>query len=256
MALQFTSLVGTYYKVIASEYVRHRGVHPDVLRSLISMGELGPASSVLDVGCGTGNYPLALAESVGCDCWGIDPSEAMLVEARSRLTKAHLFCASAEHPGLPLNQFDLVFAVDVVHHLADRAKAFRECRRVLRPGGKLCLVTESAAMIRRREPHATYFPDAVEIELARYPSVVALRSELYAERFAELQELEVELHAELSDIEPYRTKVHSSLQLMSNSAFEVGLKRLEHDLRSGPIPYTWRYLLLWRTKPSEKNNVD
>jgi len=112
------------------------------------------------------------------------------------------------------------------------------------------LVTESAAMIRRREPHATYFPEAVEIELARYPSVVALKSELFAAGFVELQELGVECHAELTDIEPYRTKVHSSLQLMSNSAFNAGLERLEHDLRSGPIPYTWRYLLLWGTKRS------
>jgi len=112
------------------------------------------------------------------------------------------------------------------------------------------LVTESAAMIRRREPHATYFPEAVEIELARYPSVVALKSELFAAGFVELQELGVECHAELTDIEPYRTKIHSSLQLMSNAAFDVGIKRLEHDLRSGPIPYTWRYLLLWGTKRS------
>jgi ubiquinone/menaquinone biosynthesis C-methylase UbiE len=226
----------TYYQAIAPEYVRHRRVHPAVLRSLISTGELGPASLVLDVGCGTGNYLLALSEIIGCDCWGIDPSDAMLAEAQSRLTNSHLFCAPMERTGLPVGWFDFVFAVDVVHHLAEPAPAFHECRMVLRPGGNLCLVTESTEMLRRREPHATYFPDAVEIELARYPSVVALRSELNAEGFAELQELEVELHAELSDIEPYRTKVHSSLQLISNSAFDVGLKRLEHDLRSGPIP--------------------
>jgi SAM-dependent methyltransferase len=240
----------TYYQSIAPEYVRHRRVHPEVLRSLISTGGIDRNSSVLDVGCGTGNYLLALSEIVGCDCWGIDPSEAMLVEARRRLTKALMFCASAEHPGLPLNQFDLVFAVDVVHHLTDRPRSFRKCFRILRPGGKLCLVTESAEMIRRREPHATYFPEAVEIELARYPSVVALKSELHGAGFVELQELGVECRAELIDIEPYRTKVHSSLQLMSNSAFNAGLERLEHDLRSGPIPYTWRYLLLWGTKRS------
>jgi len=242
--------VDTYYQTIAPEYVRHRRVHPEVLRSLISMGEVGRESSVLDVGCGTGNYLLALSELVGCDCWGIDPSEAMLAEAQRRLTKAKLFRAPAEQTGLPTGQFDLAFAVDVVHHLADRPRSFCECCRILRPTGRLCLVTESAAMIRRREPHATYFPEAVEIELARYPSVVALKSELHSAGFVELQEIGVECHAELTDIEPYRTKVHSSLQLMSNAAFDAGIERLEHDLRSGPIPYTWRYLLLWGTKRS------
>ena len=240
-----------YYQSIAPDYVRHRRVHPEVLRSLVSIGGLSPASLVLDVGCGTGNYLSALSGIVGCDCWGVDSSEAMLAEAQSQLTKAHLFRASAERMKLPADQFDLVFTVDVVHHLGDRGQVFRECLRVLRPGGSLCLVTESAEMIRRREPHASYFPAAVEIELARYPSVVALKSELQAAGFAELQELEVECHAELTDIEPYRTKVHSSLQLMSNSTFDAGIERLEQDLRSGPIPYTWRYLLLSGTKRAD-----
>jgi len=237
-----------YYKSIAPEYVRHRRVHPEVLRSLASIGALDSHSSVLDVGCGTGNYLLALAESVGCECWGVDPSAAMLAEAKSRLTEAHLLCASAEQMKLPADQFDLVFAVDVVHHLSNRSSAFHQCLQVLRPGGKLCLVTESTEMFRLREPHATYFPDAIEIELARYPSVAVLKSELQAAGFVELQEVEVACNAELSDIESYRTKVHSSLQLMSNSAFDAGIERLEQDLRSGPIPYTWRYLLLSGTK--------
>ena len=149
---------------------------------------------------------------------------------------------------LPADQFDLVFAVDVVHHIDDRGQAYRECLRVLRPGGNFCLVTESAEMIRRREPHATYFPDAIEIELARYPSVAVLQSELRAAGFIALHQLEVECRAELTDIGPYRTKAHSSLQLMSNSAFNDGIERLEQDLRSGPVPYTWRYLLLSGTK--------
>src|SRR6185295_15311293 len=112
------------------------------------------------------------------------------------------------------------------------------------PGGKLCLVTESTEMLRLREPHATYFPDAIEIELARYPGVAVLKSELSAAGFVDFQELEVEFQAELIDIEPYRAKAHSSLQLISQDAFDVGIKRLEGDLRLGPIPYTWRYILL------------
>lgn len=80
------------------------------------------AASVLDVGCGTGNYLLALDQLVGCTCWGIDPSEAMLTEARNRLPKARLSRATAEDTGLPAGHFDLVFAVDVVHHIADRAR--------------------------------------------------------------------------------------------------------------------------------------
>jgi len=240
--------VDAYYQSIAADYVRHRRVHPEVVRSLVSIGTLSPASAVLDVGCGTGNYLFALSEIVGCDCWGIDPSEAMLAEAQSRLTQAHLYCASAERMKLPADQFDLVFAVDVVHHLTNRSSVFHQCLRALRPGGKLCLVTESTEMLRQREPHATYFPDAIEIEMARYPNVAVLKSELIAAGFVDFQELEVELQAELTDIEPYRAKAHSSLQLISQDAFDVGIKRLEEALSSGPIRYIWRYILLHGTK--------
>ena len=184
--------MNAYYQTIASEYARHRRVHREVFRCLISTGKLGSASSLLEVGCGTGNYLVALDEVIGCDCWGVDPSEAMLAEARKRSTKARLFCVPAEHMGLPTDQFDLVFAVDVVHHIVDRSRAFRECRRVLRAGGRLCLVTESPSMIRRREPHATYFPEAVPIELARYPSLLTLSTELHEAGFIDLTEVEVE----------------------------------------------------------------
>src|SRR6266536_1890492 len=171
--------MNAYYQTIASEYARQRRVHPEVLRCLISTGKLGSASSLLEVGCGTGNYLVALDEVIGCDCWGVDPSEAMLVEARKRSTKAKLFCVRAEHMGLPADQFDRVFAVDVVHHIVDRSRAFRECRRALRAGGRVCLVTESPSMIHRREPHATYFPEAVPIELARSPSLLTLSTEMH-----------------------------------------------------------------------------
>jgi ubiquinone/menaquinone biosynthesis C-methylase UbiE len=247
--------MNAYYQTIASEYARHRRVHPEVLRCLISTGKLGSASSLLEVGCGTGNYLVALDEVIGCDCWGVDPSEAMLAEARKRSTKAKLFCVPAEHMGLPADQFDLVFAVDVVHHIVDRSRAFRECRRVLRAGGRLCLVTESPSMIRRREPHATYFPEAVPIELARYPSLLTLTTELHEAGFIDLTEVEVEFPSELADLESYRAKVHSSLHLIPQDAFDRGIKRLEQDFRSGPVPSIWRYVLLWTTNPSESRSV-
>jgi ubiquinone/menaquinone biosynthesis C-methylase UbiE len=131
--------VDAYDQSIAADHVRHRRVHPEVVRSLVSIGALSPASSVLDVGCGTGNYLFALSEIVGCDCWGIDPSEAMLAKAQSQLTKAHLFCAAAERMKLSADQFDLVFAVDVIHYLTNRSSVFHRCLQVLRPGGKIML---------------------------------------------------------------------------------------------------------------------
>ncbi len=238
-----------YYQAIAPDYARHRRVHPEVLRCLIATAELSSSSSVLEVGCGTGNYLRALYNQVGCGCWGIDSSQTMLAQAREHLRGAKLLCAAAERMGLAAGQFHLVFAVDVVHHIMDRPRAFHECYAVMRGNGRLCLVTESPAMIRRREPHATYFPAAVAVELARYPGIITLRAELDAVGFVDLMEQEVQCHTTLDNIEPYRTKAHSSLSLIPEDDFARGIERFEQDLRLGPVPVIWRYLLLWAIKP-------
>ena len=235
----------SYYQTIAPDYARHRRVHPGVLTGLITTANLTSRSSVLEVGCGTGNYLAALSKVTGCDCWGIDPSDAMLVEARKNCPDAQIVCTSAEKLVFASRQFDLAFAVDVIHHVTDRPRAFQQCRRVLREGGKLCLVTDSPAIIRSRVPLATYFPETIEVELARYPSPTTLREELCAAGFSSIEELEVESQQELADIEPYRAKVFSSLRLISENAYERGLERLERDFNSKPITCISRYVMLW-----------
>jgi SAM-dependent methyltransferase len=234
-----------YYQTIARAYSRHRRVHPGVVNGLISTAQLGSDSSVLEVGCGTGNYLAALNEVAACHCWGIDPSEAMLAEARKNCPEAQISCAPAERMALASDYFDLAFAVDVIHHISDRPQAFRECRRVLRANGKLCLVTDSPEIIRSREPLSTYFPETVEVELARYPDIDTLEAELRDAGFSDISATEVEIRQELAGIEPYRAKVFSSLRLISPEAFERGLKRLEQDFHSKPIRCVSRYVLLW-----------
>ena len=63
------------YNKTAAEYAQHRQVHPRVLQSLLEISGVSSASKVLEVGCGTGNYILAVESLTGCVCWGIDPSE-------------------------------------------------------------------------------------------------------------------------------------------------------------------------------------
>ena len=83
------------YDALAAGYARHRRVHPGVLDELCQA--VTQKSQVLEVGCGTGNYILALQSLVGCTCWGIDPSEEMLAQARARSTAAQFRLGQAEH---------------------------------------------------------------------------------------------------------------------------------------------------------------
>jgi hypothetical protein len=103
-------------------------------------------------------------------------------------------------------------------------------------------------MIRHREPQSAYFPETVDVEIARYPHIDILRAEMIGAGFESLREEVAEYSYALTDSIAYREKVFSSLLHISDEAFERGLTRLEADLTHGPIPCISRYLLLWGTK--------
>ena len=236
------------YDSLAREYARHRQVQPEVLKKLIQAGKLNRASRILEVGCGTGNYTIAIEKAIGCSCWGVDPSEQMLAKASERTQSACFKTGRAEQLDHPAEFFDLVFSVDVIHHVGDRSAYFREVYRVLKRGGKVCTVTDSEEIIRRRQPLSVYFPETIEIELRRYPCISDLRAMLVEVGFSGLQETVAEFAYSLMDIQIYCDKAFSCLHLIPTEAFERGIQRMERDLRAGPIPCVSRYLLLWGTK--------
>lgn len=236
------------YDRAAAEYAQHRQVHPEVLRNLVVDGEVDGDSKVLEVGCGTGNYILALERQVGPVCWGVDPSEGMLARARARSGGVRFLPGRAERLDFPPGFFDLVFSVDVAHHVEDRRTFFREAYRVLKAGGKLCTVTDSEWIIRNRRPLAVYFPETVPVELKRYPRMAQLQDVMEQSGFGALSEKMVEFPYGLTELQAYRDKAFSSLHLISEEAFQRGIKRLEQDLRAGPIPCVSRYMLLWGKK--------
>lgn len=241
-------MTGFDYDRCAREYGRHRRVHPEVLQRLLLDGGLTRDSRVIELGCGTGNYTTAIQRAIRCACWGIDPSEAMLREASAQCPAARLHVGRAEVLDFPPEAFDLVFSVDVIHHVVDRAACFREAYRVLALGGQVCTVTDSEEIIRTRVPMTRYFPETIEVELQRYPRLDELKERMTDAGFGEVAVVSVEYAHSVEDIGSYRDKAFSSLHLIPPEAFERGLARLEHDLRHGPIPCVSRYVMLWGRK--------
>lgn len=236
------------YDTLAHEYVQHRRVHPEVLKGLMEGGQLNPNSHVLEVGCGTGNYSASIAQAVGCHCWGVEPSAGMLSQARAQCPNIHWLAGRAEKLDLPDQSFNLVFSVDVIHHVANRLAYFREAYRVLQPGGRFCTVTDSTEIIRQRRPLSVYFPETVAVDIGRYPSLAELRGMLVETGFTQLQEQTVEFVYAISDLRPYREKTFSCLHLISSAAFEKGLREMEREVQSRPITGVSRYVLLWGTR--------
>jgi len=84
----------TYSSNVAAGYAAHRRAHPGVLDQL-AVG-LRPTSSVLEVGCGTGNYISELHDRIGCACLGIDPSPHMLAVLNARAPLVRTCVGSGE----------------------------------------------------------------------------------------------------------------------------------------------------------------
>jgi tRNA (cmo5U34)-methyltransferase len=104
------------------------------------------AGSLLDVGCGAGNYTLKILERLPTlNVTLLDLSQPMLQRAVERVTQAtrgtvRTVRGDIREVALGEAQFDLIAAAAVLHHLrADRewSDVFAKLYRALKPGGTL-----------------------------------------------------------------------------------------------------------------------
>jgi SAM-dependent methyltransferase len=88
--------------------------------------------ALLEVGCGAGDS-LLLFRNKGCDVTGIEPSAALLEQARRKLgDKADLSPGNADELPFSDNEFDIVSLMMPPHITADQEKAIGEAIRVSR----------------------------------------------------------------------------------------------------------------------------
>jgi ubiquinone/menaquinone biosynthesis C-methylase UbiE len=101
---------------------------------------------VIDIGCGTGRFIDALKQ-----VWpklpvlGIDMSEAYVRHARRHLqrwSRVNFSVAKAESLPVPDDSQDALVSIFLFHELPPKVRriVFRECARVLKPGGRFVLV--------------------------------------------------------------------------------------------------------------------
>jgi len=113
---------------------------------LLDAAGLRADDHALDVGCGPG-IAVGLASAVVTTgrVVGIDPSDAMLDEARRRTAGAPtvvLERAAVESIPLEDASIDVAWALNSLHHWHDRAAGLAEVRRVLRPDGRFLVVEQ------------------------------------------------------------------------------------------------------------------
>lgn len=110
-------------------------------RRALRRSGLQPGMSVLDVAMGTGLVTREAIRIVGDPCLvlGLDPSGGMLREGM-RLLNVPAVRGLAEQLPLDAHSFDFLSMGYALRHLSDLTVTFREFHRVLKPGGKLCVL--------------------------------------------------------------------------------------------------------------------
>ncbi len=106
-----------------------------------------PQGRVLDVGCGAGEW-LVLMRELGWQVEGVDfDRSAVDVAVRNGL---QVRCGSLEQQNYPTDSFDAVTLNHVIEHVPEPLATVRECLRVLKPGGKLVVLTPNSSSLSHR----------------------------------------------------------------------------------------------------------
>lgn len=143
----------TFYRDIWGEHVHHglwlTGKESDTeaaenLVTLVAkLGKTRQGTDVCDVGCGYGATAKILAERYGADVTGLTVSKAQWEYAQSKNTvgdQTTYLLRDWYANQLPDNRFDVVETVESLEHMPDLPTFFRECYRVMKPGGRLVAV--------------------------------------------------------------------------------------------------------------------
>jgi ubiquinone/menaquinone biosynthesis C-methylase UbiE len=106
------------------------------------------SASVLEIGCGRGDFSLWLAQKYPLAAvTGIDFSDSAIAVALAKLSRRSLslrfLVDDAENLNFPAETFDYIISCECLEHVPHPEKMVREMARVLKPGGKFILTTEN-----------------------------------------------------------------------------------------------------------------
>lgn len=146
----FDSIAPAYdFMNTAMTFGLHRYWRNRALRDVLKDFSLASPSDILDIATGTGDLAFRLANLLPeSKVTGIDLSEGMIAEAKTKLEKEEKAIADrisfmkADATDIPLSQesCDLVTVAYGVRNFEDLRAGYREMHRVLRHGGKLCVI--------------------------------------------------------------------------------------------------------------------
>lgn len=131
--------------------------------ALLERHGLQPGMDYLDCGCGPGGLIERVREKFpGLRITGVEMDPILVEAAKERFrgmgaADVRVVQGTAEQPGLPESSFDFITMRLVLEHVPDPGKALRSLKALLKPGGRLFVVSNDF------EYHTRTFPPVEEL---------------------------------------------------------------------------------------------
>jgi ubiquinone/menaquinone biosynthesis C-methylase UbiE len=248
----------TTYDRIGTGYADTRQADARITTALLAALDLPAASTLVDVGAGTGNYGIALAQA-GFRVHAVEPSRTMRQQGKQH---PHVVWHATAAEALPFADasVDGVLSTLAVHHFADLKKSFAEMARVLREDGPLVLFVADPRLCPPDCWLADYFQPLFQRSYQTYPPPEEL-CHLLAEATVSLVESEpFLLPHDLVDafflsgwrsperyLKPSFRQGISPLAMAPAEALEPCLHRLTSDLQNGAWHARYGHILSQHT---------
>ena len=132
-------------------------------RLLSSCRGLGPGARILDIGCGDGFHLSLLRDAVPAD-WileGVDVSPRAVAAGRAQGLTIHQ--GPLQSLSLAPESYDVAFLIATIEHVDDPRAVLQAAWRMLKPGGRLVIVTDNTGtldfrLFKRRHWGGYHFP--------------------------------------------------------------------------------------------------
>lgn len=235
------------YDLIGSNYNNTRKADPFILQNLLQHIHPNKSGKYLDIGCGTGNYTIALYQK-GYNFIGVDPSDVMLKKAFENDENVDWKLGKAEDVPFENDLFDGVLAMLTIHHWKDLKEGFSEISRVLKPNCRFVIFTSTSEQMYGYWLNH-YFPKMLKDSSEQMPKYLKIEEDLNdnglkivgTEKYFVRNDLEdlflysgkhkPELYLE----KQFRNGISSFTDLANSTEVESGLSELERDISSGKI---------------------
>lgn len=234
------------YNQIGHNYNETRKADPHLTERLHQHLQPKTGGKYLDIGCGTGNYTIALHQKKNVSFIGVEPSTRMLEIAKNRCQTIEWKYGTVENIPLEDGFVEGIIATLTLHHWRDKRIAFEELYRVLKPQGRLVIFTSTPNQMKGYWLNH-YFPEMLHKSMIQMPSFEVVGKYLKESGFRNIHTEKYFIELDLQDLFLYSGKFNPNLYLQASirkgiSSFadlanrgevERGLLALKADIQSG-----------------------